>query len=272
MKRLLKKMLFALVLVYTALLIFAVFLSDGVIFQPHLSSYQDTPEVVKLTTASGSRISAFYLPNASARFTLLVSHGNAEDLGDARYWLQELRKAGFAVFAYDYEGYGTSQGKPSEKRVYQDVEAAYDYLVVNLKVPPARVIIFGKSVGSGPAVYIAAIRPIAALILQSPFVSAFRVLTHIPLLPFDKFPNYKKIAHVHCPVLVIHGTADSIIGIWHGQKLYDLANQPKSHYWVQGADHNDLETVAGNEYPRILQQFVLSLNRGAQPPPAADDN
>src|SRR5205085_2083103 len=126
MKRFLKKMLFVLVLVYAALLIFAVFLSDGVIFQPHTSAYQDTPEVLKLTTANGNRISAFYLPNVSARFTLLVSHGNAEDLGDARYWLEDLRRAGFAVFAYDYEGYGTSQGKSSERRVYQDVEAAYD--------------------------------------------------------------------------------------------------------------------------------------------------
>jgi fermentation-respiration switch protein FrsA (DUF1100 family) len=259
MKSLLKKMLLVLVLVYTALLIFGIFLSDGVIFQPHLSSYQDTTEVLKLTTASTSRISAFYLPNASAKFTLLVSHGNAEDLGDARYWLEDLRKAGFAVFAYDYEGYGTSQGKPSEKHVYQDVEAAYDYLVVNLKVPPERVIIFGKSVGSGPAVYIAAIRPIAGLILQSPFVSAFRVLTRIPLLPFDKFPNYQRVAHVHCPVLVIHGTADEIIDIWHGHRLYDLANEPKSHLWVQGAGHNDLETLAGGDYPRALRQFARSL-------------
>jgi fermentation-respiration switch protein FrsA (DUF1100 family) len=271
MKRFLAKMLFVLVLVYAALLIFAVFFSDGVIFQPHPSSYKDSSEVLKLTTASGNRISAFYLPNASARFTLLVSHGNAEDLGDARYWLEDLRRTGFAVFAYDYEGYGTSQGKPSEKQVYQDVEAVYDYLVVNLKVPPERIIIFGKSVGSGPAVHIAAIRPIAALILQSPFVSAFRVLTRIPLLPFDKFANYKKIAHVHCPVLVIHGRTDGIIGIWHGQKLFDLANEPKRHFWVEGADHNDLETVAGAEYAKVLQQFAMTLNSGAQPPPAAGD-
>src|SRR5205085_11029774 len=128
-----------------------------------------------------------------------------------------------------------------------------------------RVIIIGKSVGSGPAVHIATIRPVAALILQSPFVSAFRVLTRIPLLPFDKFPNYKKIAHVHRPVLIIHGAADSIIGIWHGQKLYDLANEPKSYFWVQGADHNDLETVAGANYAKVLKQFSMLLEHGKMP-------
>ena len=253
------KLLVVLVLVYAALLIFALFLSDGVLFQPHSSSYKDTPETLKLTTVSGNQISAVYLPNASAKFTLLVSHGNAEDLGDDRYWLEDLRKAGFAVFAYDYEGYGASQGKATEKRVYQDVEAAYDYLVANLKVPPERVIIFGKSVGSGPAVHIAAIRPVGALILQSPFLSAFRVLTRIPMLPFDKFPNYKILPLVHCPVLIIHGTADSVIAPWHGQKLYDLANNPKSHLWVKGADHNDLEMRAGASYANALQQFALSV-------------
>ena len=255
----LKKMLRLLILVYVALLIFAVFLSDRIIFEPHPSSYKDTPEVLKITTANGSRISAFYLPNASAKFTLLVSHGNAEDLGDLRDWLEDLRQTGFAVFAFDYEGYGTSQGRPNEKRSYEDEEAAYDYLVAKLGVPPDHVIILGKSVGSGPAVHLATIRPVAALVLQSPFVSAFRVLTRIPLLPFDKFSNYKKIAHVHRPVLIIHGDTDSIIGIWHGRKLFDLANEPKSYLWVKGADHNDLEIVAGGSYGKALQQFSLSL-------------
>ncbi|HEV3039053.1 MAG TPA: alpha/beta hydrolase [Candidatus Angelobacter sp.] len=261
MKKFLNKMAFVLVLMYAALVIFAVFFSDRILFQPHPSSYQDTPEVLKITTASGSRISAFYLPNSSARFTLLVSHGNAEDLGDARYWLEGLRRAGFAVFAFDYEGYGTSQGTPSEKHLYENEEAAYEYLVGTLGVLPEHIIIFGKSVGSGPAVHIATVRPAAALILQSPFVSAFRVLTKVPLLPFDKFPNYRKIAHVHSPVLIIHGTVDGIIGVWHGQKLYDLANEPKSSFWVSGADHNDLESVAGANYVKTLQGFALSLQR-----------
>lgn len=258
-------MLVAIALIYAALLIFAIFLSDGIIFQPHPSSYQDTADVLKITTASGKRISAIFLPNASAKYTLLVSHGNAEDLGDVRYWLEDLRRTGFAVFAYDYEGYGTSEGKPAEKAVYEDEEAAYDYLVVKLRVPPKQVMVLGRSVGSGPAVHIATRRPVGALVLQSPFVSAFRVLTRFPLLPFDKFRNDQKITHVHCPVLIIHGTADNVIANWHGQKLYALANEPKSHLWVKGADHNDVEAVGGPAYFKALQQFVMSLDQRGQP-------
>ncbi|MBZ5522660.1 MAG: alpha/beta hydrolase [Acidobacteriia bacterium] len=247
------------VVLYLALLTYAWLFSESAIFLPHPSSYRDSPAILKLTTRSGLSISALYLPNPEARYTLLVSHGNAEDLGDDRYWLEGLRQAGFGVFAFDYEGYGTSQGKPSEQGAYEDEDAAYDYLVGVLGVRPDRLVIFGRSIGSGPAVYLASRKPAAALILQSPFVSAFRVLTHVPLLPFDRFPNYKRIGHVRCPLLVIHGTADSVIPIWHGQKLYDLAREPKNHFWVPGADHNDLDAVAGESYGKALQKFATSL-------------
>jgi abhydrolase domain-containing protein 17 len=126
-------------------------------------------------------------------------------------------------------------------------------------------VILGRSVGSGPAVRIAASRPVAALILQSPFLSAFRVLTRIPILPFDKFPNYKEIGRVRCPVLIIHGTSDSVIPIWHGQKLFALANQPKQFLAVQGADHNDLDIVAGARYGQALQAFIAWLQERPQP-------
>jgi fermentation-respiration switch protein FrsA (DUF1100 family) len=256
-------MLLAIVAVYAGLLVYAVFISDGVIFQPHPSSYKDSAEILKLTSANGKKISALYLPNPSARFTLLVSHGNAEDLSDDRDWLEELRRAGFSVFAYDYQGYGTSEGQPSEQGLYEDENAAYDYLVANLKTSPDRIIIFGRSVGAGPAVYIAARRPAAGLILQSAFVSAFRVLTRVPILPFDKFPNHKDIRRVRCPVLIMHGTADGVIDFWHGQRLLDLANEPKQSFWVKGAGHNDLDLVAGAGYVKALQKFTALLESSA---------
>ena len=260
-------MLLIIAALYIGLALFAYFLSDSMIFLPHPSSYQDSAEILKITTADGKKISAVYLPNPSAKFTLLVSHGNAEDLGDDRYWLDSLRHAGFSIFAYDYEGYGTSEGKPGEKACYEDVAAAYEFLAVDLKTPPDRIIIFGRSVGSGPAAYIAAKRPSAGVILQSPFVSAFRVLTRIPLLPFDKFPNYKYIRHIHSPVLIMHSHADSVIPFWHGQKLFDLANQPKHSFWATNADHNDMDLAKG--YLEAIQAFAATLGKAepASPPP-----
>ncbi|HEY7403251.1 MAG TPA: alpha/beta hydrolase [Candidatus Angelobacter sp.] len=257
-------MLLLVLSLYIGLLLFAVFLSDRMIFLPHPSSYQDSPEILKVGTAGGKTISAVYLPNPSARFTLLVSHGNAEDLGDDRYWLQDLRKAGFSVLAYDYEGYGTSEGKPSEQAAYADEAAAYDYLTEKLRIPADRIVILGRSVGSGPATYIAARRPAAALILQSPFVSAFRVLTRIPLLPFDKFPNGKNIRQVHCPVLIMHSQGDTIIPYWHGQKLFALANEPKQFFAAKNTDHNEMEMAQG--YWEALQKFQAFLDNSPNNP------
>lgn len=256
------RMLYLPVALYFGLAIFLWFFADRLIFLPRPPSYRDGPEILKLRSANGSLISALYLPNPSARFTLLISHGNAEDLGDDRDWLEDLRRAGFSVFAYDYQGYGTSQGKATERSVYDDENAAYAYLTASLKIPPERIIIFGRSVGSGPAVRLAARRPAAGLILQSPFVSAFRVITRIPLLPFDEFPNHKEISRVRCPVLIIHGDRDGVIGLWHGQKLFALANEPKRFWKVHGADHNDLDMVAGPSYRTALQEFAVSLENG----------
>jgi hypothetical protein len=142
----LRKMIAVVIILYIALVAYAYFFSDRLIFQPHPASYRDSAEILKLTTSSGKKISAIYLPNNSARYTLLVSHGNAEDLGDDREWLHDLRREGFSVFAFDYEGYGTSEGKPSERALYDDEFAAYDFLAINLDTPPDRILIYGRSI------------------------------------------------------------------------------------------------------------------------------
>jgi len=254
-----------LAVLYTGLAIYAYFFTDRQIFLPHAASYRDTSDLIKLTSTSGTKISAVYMPNASAKLTLLMSHGNAEDLGDLHGWLEQLRHAGFSIFAYDYQGYGTSGGRPSEKHVYDDELAAYDYLTKQLHTPASQIVVYGKSVGTGPAVYLAARRPVAGLILRSPILSAFRVVTGVPLLPFDKFPNYKEIGKVHCPVLIIHGTSDQLVPVWHGRKLFDLASQPKYSLWVEGADHNDLEDFATAKQIRTMQTFAGSLIASANP-------
>ena len=253
------KLLLALALLYAGVALIVRLSSESLIFLPHPSSYKDDGIIVKIRSANGNRISALYLVNPAATYTLLVSHGNAEDLGDDRPWIQDLGQAGFSVLAYDYQGYGTSEGKPGEQVLYEDEAAAYDFLTANLKIPPDRIIILGRSVGSGPAVHLAARKPAAGLVLQSPFLSAYRVFTRFPLLPFDRFPNYKDIRRVHCPVLVIHGTRDRVINIWHGKKLYELANQPKQFLWVKDAGHNDLEMVAGKTYLKAIRNFAASI-------------
>ena len=240
---------------YVTVGIWAYFCSDALLFQPQGATYRDDRQIIKLIKSDRPTISALHLPNPKAQYTILYSHGNAEDIGDIRPNLQAIRAIGFSVFTYDYRGYGTSEGQPTVKGAYEDIDAAYAYLTQTLLVPPSRIIIYGRSVGGGPSVDLARREPVAGLILESTFVSAFRVVTHVPLYPFDKFPNLNKIKQVNCPVLIIHGTDDEVIPFWHGQELFTVAEQPKRFFRIEGARHNDVLWVAGEQYAEILHEF-----------------
>jgi abhydrolase domain-containing protein 17 len=253
-KRVIRSAILIAVGVYVGLFVYARVFGDRIIFQPPRSTYQDTSEIIKLTSG-GLSISAIHLKNTNAANTILFSHGNAEDLGTLRPTLEELRKLGFSVLAYDYRGYGTSSGASSEETTYQDVDAAYDYLTRVEKIPPERIIALGRSLGGAIAIDLAARKPLGGLIVESSFVSAYRVLTRFPIYPFDQFKSLSKIGSVHCPVLVMHGTNDEVISFWHGRKLLEAANEPKQSYWVQGAGHNNLSEVAGPAYGQTLNKF-----------------
>ncbi len=236
------------------------------IFLPQPSSYPDTDEVIKLPVTAKEQISALYLPNPNAMFTLLYIHGNAEDLGDIRPRLEQLQQSGFSVFAYDYRGYGTSDGQPSEQNAYEDVKQVYLYLTQTLGVNPNRLLVQGRSLGGGSAVYLATQYPVAGVILESTFTSTFRVVVPIPILPFDKFTNLQRLPQIHVPILVIHGEADSVIPIAQGRQLYAAASAPKQMLWVPSAGHNNVPQIAGERYYQALTAFQnLVLQQNPEP-------
>jgi fermentation-respiration switch protein FrsA (DUF1100 family) len=252
----LRGLLLVVIGIYFIALIMAVFFSDQMIFHPPRAGYRDKADILKLISSGGAKISATYLANRDASFTVLFSHGNAEDIGHDQVFLERIRSAGFAVLAYDYQGYGTSEGKPSERHAYDDEDAAYNFLVETMHIQPNKIIAFGRSVGSGPAADLAYRRPVAGLILESAFTSAFRVMTRVSVLPFDRFDNLQKIKKVHCPILIIHGTEDSVINVAHGRELFAAAKEPKQALWVDGANHNDVAFAGGTRYSNSLKAFA----------------
>ncbi len=265
-RRMVRSFLFMAGTMYVFLLLYLWFFGDSLVFYPPPSSYRDGARILKIPSRDGVRFSAVYLPNASARYTLLFTHGNAEDMGHNLEFLERMRAAGFAVFAWDYRGYGTSEGRPSEQTLYQDSEAAYDYLTSTLKVAPDGIIPLGRSLGGAAAIHIAANRPVAALVLESTFISGQRMLTPVRIFPFDRYLNLERLRQVRCPLLVIHGTADTTIPLHHGEALFAAANHPKQSWWVSGAGHNDLYYLAGAEYEKQLREFaawVEKLQAGA---------
>jgi fermentation-respiration switch protein FrsA (DUF1100 family) len=245
--------------IYLLINLYALLVSDRLIFAPQAPSYTHLPGEVQIVSRHGERINAVYLEHPAAKKTILFSHGNAEDLGNVVPFMQQFYDLGYSVLMYDYRGYGTSEGRPSTRNAKQDVTTVYDWLVQTKGIAPQSIISQGRSLGGALAIWLAERREVGGLIIEISFASAFRVKTHWPLLPWDRFNSLKSIRRAHCPVLVIHGTDDEIIPFWHGQKLYDAAPESKQHLWIEGGTHYDYVYVAGHEYIDAVQRFIAAL-------------
>lgn len=255
------KLLLLIAAAYTATSLLAFLYAERVLFQPPAPSYgPERVPFVRVPVGEAGWIAVQHLPNPDAELTILFSHGNAEDLGHGQAFLRALQRAGFAVIAYDYRGYGRSSGGlPTERRAVEDAEAVYGYAVEELGVRPERLILHGRSLGAGPALALATRHPAAGVVLESAFTSTYRVVTRAPLLPLDRFPNLARVRALEIPVLVIHGTRDRVIPPSHGRALFAAAGEPKRALWVEGAGHNDLAVVAGERYVRALLDFAREV-------------
>lgn len=252
--------------IYAAVATWAWFALDGLVFLPQPSSYQDGPALTRLQCADGTPITAAWLPRPTARYTLLYSHGNAEDLGENLPLMRHLGELGFNVLIYDYPGYGTSAGTAGERSSVQAIEAAYAHLTGQLGIPAERIIGYGRSVGGGPTLALASRKPLGALVLESSFTDPVSVRIPVRILPFVMFPSLQRLRTLPLPVLVMHGLADELIPPEHGKALYEAAPGPKFNLWVPGAGHDDFKEVAGSAYDKALQDFaryLANLNRGA---------
>jgi len=244
---------------YVLLAVGAHFLSQSMLFPRPPVKYDFGPDYVQLNAPDGVKLAARHWANPKAKYTLLYLHGNYEDLGSLNDYLPQFVAGGYAVFAFDYRRYGRSEGVPTEANLTADATLTYDYLRTKLGVPAERIIIFGYSLGAGPAVELALRQPAAGLVMQGAFVSAYRVMTTIPVIPGDKFVNLAKVPELKLPLLVIHGTADNTVPFWHGEKLYAATSARKEKLFVEGGPHAGLADFTGPRYWEVLRKFSDSL-------------
>lgn len=203
-------------------------------------------DLVYLKIASGDQIAAVHIRrgNVGTDRVVIYSHGNAEDLGQRLSYLDQLSKTcATDVLAYDYCGYGMSEGTPSEENCILAINAAYDYLL--RLFPPNRIVAFGRSIGTGPTIDLAMRHPeIRGVVLQSPLESCGRAVfgnfTSWIGYRIDIFRNYEKIDKVSCPVLVMHGTNDEIVPWESGLAIYKACQNAVEPLWVEDRGHNNM--------------------------------
>lgn len=218
---------------------------------------------VFLSTSDGVRLHGWFFPHDDARYTLLFLHGNGGNISHRLEKMRILHENRMAIFIFDYRGYGFSGGKPCEKGLYLDAEAAYRYLTDELSIAPDRIIVYGESLGTAVAIQLAANHQIKALILEG-ILSSVRDMAHklYPSLPAvifkDQFNSVRKIPSLTAAKLFIHSRNDEIVPLDFARKVYDAALQPKVFVEIYGG-HNTAFLDSRTHYTAAIDSFLTTL-------------
>ena len=227
---------------------------------------------VPLTAADGVHVTAWFAPPQGDKPVIVYFHGNGGSLryGAARF--RELIGAGIGIVALEYRGYGGNEGSPSEHGLIADGEAAYAYAAA--RYPVSQIVLWGQSLGSGVAVAVAAEKPVARVILEAPFTSTAAVASlrywYVPigLLMKDQFHSDRRIQKVTAPLLILHGVKDQVVPYAMGERLFELANQPKHIVRFLDAGHDDLD--ANGALNAVARFLAGDLDQIAKPAKRAD--
>jgi uncharacterized protein len=201
-----------------------------------------TAEVVAIPTSNNERIRGWYAPPQPGKPVIVYYKGNAESFSDEHVRYEQFVADGFGFLAFDYRGFPASPGTLNQENVLKDAIAAFAF-AQNNGFP---LVIWGRSLGSGPATYVASQRDAKALLLETPFDSAVAVAKDrywflpVDLIMQDTYRVDQWILDVTEPVFVGHGTADKTIGYQHGLRTYELAPNKAEFWTVEGAGHSDL--------------------------------
>lgn len=216
-----------------------------------------------LVTPDGARVIAWYGKAKPGLPTLLYFQGNGGSLAARAERIRRFMGEGWGVYMMTYRGYGGSTGSPSETANVADARLAYGALALE-GVPPASIILYGESLGSGVAARIATERPAGGLILDAPYTSIIEIAARgYPFLPVrlllvDRYETDKVIAQVHIPLLVLHGERDGVIPVEMGRRLFALANEPKRLATFPNGGHSDLY-LNNNGALDVVKDWIAGL-------------
>jgi len=238
----------SIVIAYLVLLVLIYFYQRNLLYHPSENNYQNDEaqfdyEEVNIEVEDGITLKSWLLNKDFKKFkTLLIFHGNAGDLSNRIYKLNELNKLKINILLISWRGFSGNKGSPTEENLYKDAEAAIKWL--NKKnINNSRIILYGESLGTGVAVEMAKKINFNSIILESPFTSIEdSAKIYYPFLPVkfllkDRFDSISKIQMIKSPIMIMHGVKDDVVPFSMGKKLFEKANSPKYSYFTPTDDH-----------------------------------
>ena len=221
-------------------------------------------ESVTLETTDGERLRAWRMNAAQPRARIVYFHGNGGNLSNWAPILAGIVRHGYSVFAVDYRGYGVSTGRPTERGLYRDVEAAVQnaWPRAGGDVP---LVYWGRSLGASMAAYGATVRKPDGVIVEAGFPSARAAVRSSPVLALlsvfasYRFPAGEFLNQAGVPVLAMHGDRDSVIPFALGEALHKEVTAPKEFVVIRGGDHNDAVAPDAAAYWAAVDRFIASL-------------
>jgi len=220
-------------------------------------SYED----IHLKTADDISLHGWYVPAAQPRGTVLFLHGNAGNISHRLDSVQMFHRLDYSTLIFDYRGYGSSGGTPTEQGTYRDAEAAWRHLAEQRHTPSCRIVLYGESMGGAVAAQLAVHQKPAALVIASSFTSVPDLAQHIyPYLPIRllariHYDTREYLRSITVPVLIAHSPEDEIVPFEQGHALFAAANPPKQFLELAGG-HNDGFIFMRESWIKVLGEFL----------------
>jgi len=254
------------VLAYFIIILFVYFYQRNLLYHPSENNYLNDKitfnyEEIFIETDKKIKLKSWFIKKDLDKFkTILIFHGNAGNLFNRVYKLNELNKLDVNILLISWRGFSGNKGKPTEKNLYRDADESVKWLN-NQGVISKNIILYGESLGTGVATELGTSNAFGGIILESPFTSiANAAKIYYPYLPVsiilkDRYDSIGKIKNINTPIFIMHGKMDNIVPQQMGLELFEKAKNPKYSYFPEDDDH------MMNYNKQLLNEIKLFINK-----------